>query len=72
MRISFCGGGTDPGYCYNENGGLVLSATINKFAQGGSFIKRDDGGQSIKSSDYDEKNLTGITLYGKSGKVSWK
>lgn len=52
LRISFCGGGTDLEHYYNENGGLVLSATINKFAYG-SFIGRDDDNQRIKSYDYD-------------------
>lgn len=52
LRISFCGGGTDLEHYYVENGGLVLSATINKFAYG-SFFKRDDSLQRIKSYDYD-------------------
>jgi D-glycero-alpha-D-manno-heptose-7-phosphate kinase len=52
LRISFCGGGTDLEHYYIENGGLVLSATINKFAYG-SFFNRDDNIQKIKSYDYD-------------------
>lgn len=31
FRVSFCGGGTDIGYFYRENGGCVLSTTINKY-----------------------------------------
>jgi D-glycero-alpha-D-manno-heptose-7-phosphate kinase len=52
LRISFCGGGTDLEYYYIEYGGLVLSATINKFAYG-SFFNRDDSVQRIRSYDYD-------------------
>lgn len=31
FRISFCGGGSDIGDFYRENGGCVLSTTINKY-----------------------------------------
>ena len=51
LRISFCGGGTDLEHYYNDNGGLVLSATINKFAYG-SFFEREDKVKNILSFDY--------------------
>ncbi len=50
MRISFAGGGTDvPPYPALE-GGLVLNATINKFAWG-SLRERDDDQITIDSAD---------------------
>ena len=52
LRISFCGGGTDLEHYYKENNGIVLSATINKFAYGSLFLKNDNT-MTVKSYDYD-------------------
>ena len=52
LRISFCGGGTDVSPYPEERGGVVLSATINKYAYA-SVIPRRDAGVKITSLDYD-------------------
>ena len=52
LRISFCGGGTDVSPYPEERGGLVLSATINKYAYS-SLSPRADSRVSITSLDYD-------------------
>ncbi len=52
LRISFCGGGTDVAPYPQEKGGVVLSATINKFAYA-SLVERTDSQIQIQSLDYD-------------------
>ena len=51
LRISFAGGGTDVSPYAEEHGGLVLSATIDRYAYG-SLEPRADGQISIESVDY--------------------
>lgn len=52
LRISFCGGGTDVSPYPEERGGVVLSATIDKYAF--SSLKTIDNGEiRITSLDYD-------------------
>lgn len=58
LRISFCGGGTDvPPYC-DERGGVVLSATINRYATA-TIVP---GGQNfiVRSIDYDQSITYGL------------
>jgi D-glycero-alpha-D-manno-heptose-7-phosphate kinase len=58
LRISFCGGGTDvPPYC-DERGGVVLSATINRYATATVI----PGGESftVRSIDYDQSVSYGV------------
>jgi D-glycero-alpha-D-manno-heptose-7-phosphate kinase len=52
LRISFCGGGTDVSPYLEQHGGLVLSATINKYAYA-SLGERAGNGVAIQSLDYD-------------------
>jgi D-glycero-alpha-D-manno-heptose-7-phosphate kinase len=52
LRISFCGGGTDVPPYVNERGGVVLSATIDKYAYG-SLRLRSDKNITVQSLDYD-------------------
>ncbi|TMA23999.1 MAG: GHMP kinase, partial [Deltaproteobacteria bacterium] len=52
LRISFCGGGTDVSPYMDEHGGIVLSATINKYAYA-SLNERPEDGLHIQSLDYD-------------------
>lgn len=52
LRISFCGGGTDVAPYPQEKGGVVLSATIDKYAYA-SLRERDDDQLHIQSLDYD-------------------
>ena len=54
LRISFAGGGTDVPPYPEESGGLVLNATINRYAYG-SLEPRGDGKISIHSIDLGEK-----------------
>ena len=52
LRISFAGGGTDISPYLEEKGGVVLSATIDKYAYG-TLRLREDRNISVKSLDYD-------------------
>ncbi|MEW5760057.1 MAG: GHMP kinase, partial [Candidatus Thermoplasmatota archaeon] len=52
LRISFCGGGTDVPPYPEERGGVVLSATINKYAYA-TLIPTKEKGTKITSLDYD-------------------
>lgn len=52
LRISFAGGGTDVSPYIEENGGVVLSATIDKYAYG-SLRLREDRNITVQSLDYD-------------------
>jgi len=58
LRISFCGGGTDvPPYC-DERGGVVLSATINRYATATIVPGRQSF--TVRSIDYDQSISYGI------------
>ena len=52
LRISFCGGGTDVSPYPEERGGVVLSATIDKYAYASLRPRADDTVQ-VTSLDYD-------------------
>lgn len=52
LRISFAGGGTDVPPYPEEKGGVVLSATINKYAYA-TLRPRYDGEITVTSLDYD-------------------
>jgi D-glycero-alpha-D-manno-heptose-7-phosphate kinase len=52
LRISFSGGGTDISPYKDEYGGVVLSATIDKYAYGSLRLK-DERTVTVKSLDYD-------------------
>lgn len=51
LRISFAGGGTDVSPYADERGGLVLNATVDKYAYA-SLHPTDDHSITIKSLDY--------------------
>jgi D-glycero-alpha-D-manno-heptose-7-phosphate kinase len=51
LRISFAGGGTDVPPFPEREGGLVLNATINRYAYG-TLSPRDDGQIGIESVDF--------------------
>lgn len=51
LRISFAGGGTDVSPYADERGGLVLNATVDKYAYA-TLRKTDDQKITIKSLDY--------------------
>jgi D-glycero-alpha-D-manno-heptose-7-phosphate kinase len=52
LRISFCGGGTDVSPYKDERGGVVLSATVDKYAYG-TLRLREDQNITVQSLDYD-------------------
>jgi len=52
LRISFAGGGTDVSPYMEERGGVVLSATIDKYAYA-SLRLRDNEDITVQSLDYD-------------------
>lgn len=52
LRMSFAGGGTDVKPYVAEKGGVVLNATINKYAYA-SLSPRYDGMLNVESLDYD-------------------
>jgi len=53
LRVSFGGGGTDIASYFEQHGGCVISATINKYAYG-TLIPRPAGDEiTIKSLDFD-------------------
>ena len=51
LRVSFAGGGTDVAPFPEEEGGLILSATINRYAYG-ALAAREDDNITIESLDY--------------------
>jgi D-glycero-alpha-D-manno-heptose-7-phosphate kinase len=51
LRVSFAGGGTDVPPFPATEGGLVLSATINRYSYG-ALAPRDDGNIGIESVDF--------------------
>jgi len=53
LRISFCGGGTDVSPYPQEKGGMVLSATINKYAYSSLVSLQDKNEIKVNSLDYD-------------------
>jgi D-glycero-alpha-D-manno-heptose-7-phosphate kinase len=61
LRVSFAGGGTDVPPFPEREGGVVMSATINRYAYG-SLVPREDDNISVESVDfgvsvdYDEKD----------------
>jgi D-glycero-alpha-D-manno-heptose-7-phosphate kinase len=66
LRISFSGGGSDVSPYKEEFGGVVLSATIDKYAYG-SLRLRDDRRLEVTSLDYDivaKYNLDEMTYDG--------
>lgn len=52
LRISFCGGGTDVSPFPKERGGLVLSATIDKYADW-TLTPANGSETTVRSIDYD-------------------
>lgn len=54
LRIAFGGGGTDVSPYADERGGLVLNATINRYAYV-TLVPNDSGAIRLRSLDYDEE-----------------
>lgn len=54
LRISFAGGGTDVPPFVDERGGLVLNATINRYAYA-TIVPRDTGEVVLRSLDYGDE-----------------
>lgn len=59
LRVSFAGGGTDVPPFPADIGGLVLNATINRYAWG-SLATREDQKVSIHSVDYEMSEMFGV------------
>ncbi len=51
LRVSFAGGGTDVPPFPAQEGGVIMSATINRYAYG-SLVPRDDANISVESVDF--------------------
>ena len=59
LRVSFAGGGTDVPPFPEREGGLVLSATINRYAYG-SLAPRTDGTIKVESVDFGVEVTYGV------------
>ncbi len=59
LRLSFAGGGTDVSPYFEERGGCVVSATINRFAYA-SIVPGEGSTASIKSLDFDSETRFSI------------
>jgi D-glycero-alpha-D-manno-heptose-7-phosphate kinase len=53
LRVSFAGGGTDIPHFFKENGGIVISSTIDKYCYA-TMIKRADSKITINSDSSEE------------------
>src|SRR5437588_9578027 len=51
LRLSFAGGGTDFPHYFEQHGGAVLSATIDRFARA-SLVPRSDERVVLRSRDH--------------------
>ena len=71
MRISFAGGGTDLPVYYRKHGGVVVSASIDKYVY--VFISPSAGGSlQLSSSDYSTFiRHSGLEEVAESGKLSY-
>src|SRR5207253_411867 len=58
LRISFCGGGTDIAPYCDERGGVVLSATINRYAT--ATVVPGGSSFTVRSIDYDQTVTYGV------------
>jgi D-glycero-alpha-D-manno-heptose-7-phosphate kinase len=58
LRISFCGGGTDVSPYCDERGGMVLSATINRYAT--ATVVPGGNSFTVRSIDYDQSVSYGV------------
>lgn len=71
LRVSFCGGGTDIGEYFVENGGMVLSSTIDMYAYA-TIIPNDGNEIEVHSLDYNivEKYNCDEDLYNCKGSLN--
>ena len=60
LRVSFAGGGTDVPPFPAQEGGLAISATINRYAYG-SLVPREDSEIHVESLDYGLKANFGVS-----------